>query len=105
MDNPLYETRSDKSKKHMLKSRRFSMAYCKLIKYFKATVKKSKDCFGCYKKSTISFPKLEDFVRNLTLFQIRVFSRDIKEATLTKNFIKVTVYPCFFMIKINLTNA
>ena len=81
------------------------MAYCKLTKYFKATVKKANIVLAVIKKSIISFPKLEHFVRNVILFQIRVFSRDIKEAALTKYFIKVTVYPCFCMIQIDLTNT
>ena len=89
-DNPLYETKGEK--KTRVKIISFSMVYCKLMKYFIAMDRKRKHCFGSYKKLCHKFLKLKHAVRNVILFQITVFSINIKERG-TRFFYKQNFFP------------
>ena len=48
--------------------------------------------------SSATFSKFDAL--NVILFQIKVFGRDIKETTLAKYFIKVTVCPSFTRLRV-----
>ena len=50
---------------------------------------------------TTSFVRLSEFyIRNVVLFQIKVFRRNIKETTLARFFIKVTAHSSFTRLRV-----
>ena len=68
IDNPLYETKTDKCEKHLLKHLFFfSVDYCKLMKYFKFMDKTAKIYLAFIRKVYYKFPKTQAFCKKRNL--------------------------------------